>query len=211
MPRLGRGSREQSWVLLAVAASLFLVMSVKPADSTDPGQTAPPAAAPAPADPANLAAPAALAGSVPVGCVVDDPTTDGCVTATTAHALAEIDRTFGGYRQGPKIRSAGCWDRHAWNPASDHPKGRGCDFFFGKAGVFPEGAQRDAGWELAHWLRANAEPLQVKYLIWQGRIWQASKNVDVEGWGRPYRGGGVYDPNDVTGGHWDHVHVSFAK
>lgn len=42
-------------------------------------------------------------------------------------------------------------------------------------------------------------------MIFQGRIW--SWEHDGEGW-RPYRGAGVYDPADVTGGHYDHVHVS---
>jgi len=144
------------------------------------------------------------------GCTVTDPTgTGGCVTPTTAHALAEIDRVFGGYRKGPTIRSATCWDRHAWNPTSDHPKGRACDFYFGKAGVFATDAELNAGWELANWLRANAEPLRVRYLIWQARIWQAGRGDVGGGWGTPYRGGGVYDPTDAVGGHFDHVHVSF--
>jgi hypothetical protein len=146
----------------------------------------------------------------PAGCVVPDPTTKGCLTAATAHALEQIDQQFGGYRKGPKILSAGCWDAHAWNPTSDHPKGRACDFFFGKAGTFASGAELDHGWELARWLRSNAAALRVSYVIWQGRIWQADTNRDVGGWGTKYSGGGIYDPNDATGGHFDHAHVSIA-
>ena len=44
--------------------------------------------------------------------------------------------------------------------------------------------------------------------FWQGRIWSAGSSDDGDGWGRPYTGGGVYDPEDATGGHFDHVHVS---
>ena len=31
--------------------------------------------------------------------------------------------------------------------------------------------------------------------------------LDDEGW-RPYNGGGMHDPGDVTGGHYDHLHVT---
>ena len=34
---------------------------------------------------------------------------------------------------------------------------------------------------------------------------------DQGGWGHPYTGGGVYDPNDAVGGHYDHIHVSFVR
>ena len=52
--------------------------------------------------------------------------------------------------------------------------------------------------------------LNVKYVIWQGRIWSPNTS-DVNGWGRPYTGGGMYDPVDATGGHWDHVHLSLDQ
>lgn len=61
------------------------------------------------------------------------------------------------------------------------------------------------GWLLAHWLQASAAPLHIDYVIWDGLIWNP-KRAD-EGW-RTYDGGGQHDPNDVTGGHFDHVHVS---
>lgn len=163
------------------------------------------------APPATTTGPAAPFTGGPAGCVVPDPTTpSGCLTAATAHALSEIDRVFGGYRNGPTILSAGCWDKHLWNPTSDHPKGRACDLFIGKAGTFPTGAPLDRGWELANWLRGNAAALRVKYVIWQGRIWQADTNRDNGGWGTKYTGGGIYDPTDATGGHYDHLHVSIA-
>jgi hypothetical protein len=153
------------------------------------------------------AAPVPFTGG-PAGCVVPDPTTKGCLTAATAHALEQIDQQFGGYRKGPKILSAGCWDAHAWNPTSDHPKGRACDFFFGKAGAFAAGAELDHGWELARWLRSNAAALRVSYVIWQGRIWTAGRG-DNGGWGTKYTGGGIYDMRSATGSHSDHVHASF--
>lgn len=121
------------------------------------------------------------------------------MTRRTLHVHDEVARVFD--------RSAGvaCWDEHAWNPSSDHPRGRACDFTVGRIGARPTAAQRVEGWQLANWLRREAGPLGVRYVIFDGKIWSAAR--DGQGW-RPYTGGGVYDPQDVTGGHFDHVHVS---
>lgn len=145
------------------------------------------------------------------GCVMDDPTSGGCLTGATRHALDEVSRVFGGYRAGSRIAATGCWSPHPWNPSSDHPKGRACDLFPGRAGRFAGGDDLAAGWEVAQWFRANADALQVSYLIWQGRIWSAGRGDTDSGWGQPYGGGGVYDPDEATGGHFDHLHVSFRQ
>jgi murein DD-endopeptidase len=71
--------------------------------------------------------------------------------------------------------------------------------------VLPTPAQKDAGDALAAALQASAAQTGVHYLIWYGQIWSADRAG--KGW-RPYDGGGVYDPGDVTGGHYDHVHIS---
>lgn len=142
------------------------------------------------------------------GCTADDPTTTGCVTPTTAYALAQAEAAFGGLRRGPVIRSAGCFASRPANPTSDHPLGKGCDLFPGEGGRFARGAEVDNGWRAAGWLRDNADALGVDYIIWQGRIWTTGSG-DEGGWGRRYTGGGVYDPSNATGGHYDHIHVSF--
>ncbi|CAG7844981.1 hypothetical protein USB125703_01235 [Pseudoclavibacter triregionum] len=54
-------------------------------------------------------------------------------------------------------------------------------------------------------MKDNAETLGITYLIWQGKIWSLSR--DSEGW-RDYNGGSMHDPADVTGGHYDHLHVT---
>jgi hypothetical protein len=155
------------------------------------------------------AAPRAWTGGG-TACTPPDPTGgDGCVTGATRHGVAAVTAAFGPLGGGPTIRSAGCWDAHAWNPRSDHPQGRACDFFPGTAGAFPGGDELAAGWAVANYLRAHAGPLAVAYLIWQGRYWDPSV-PDDGGWGRPYTSS-VYDTSDVTGGHFDHVHVSFAQ
>lgn len=136
------------------------------------------------------------------GCTVPDPTgTGGCITGAMAWVLQQIELHFG------KLPTS-CWDRHAWNPTSDHPLGKACDITFGRLGTFPGANDVTRGWALARWLRANASALRVSYVIWQGRIW--SRSHDREGW-RPYNGGGVYNASDPTGGHYDHVHVSTTE
>jgi len=149
--------------------------------------------------PADMpAAPAPFTGTTN-GCTVSDPTgTGGCLTPATAWMLNQVTALF-----GPLPGS--CWDAHAWNPTSDHPDGRACDFTFGRVGAFPDAADTERGWVLASWLQLNAGALQVDYLIWAGRIWSLARAGD--GW-RPYNGGGMYDPTDPTGGHYNHVHAS---
>lgn len=150
----------------------------------------------------------ALAGTAPApyagastGCSLPDPTgTGGCVTGATVWLLDQVARHI---HTGPVT----CWNAHAWNPTSDHPRGRACDYTIGRSGHMPAHEQIAEGWRLATWLRANAGPLHVAYVIWQGRIWSAAR--DAAGW-RIYSGGGVYDPTDITGGHYDHVHVSLT-
>lgn len=141
----------------------------------------------------------------PPGCLADDPTSTGCVSAATRHAHEQLVTVF-----GAGIRSSGCWSRRPWNPTSDHPLGRACDVFFDRPGVFPSGEPLRVGWQVAAWLRQHAGPLRVKYVIWQGRYWDPGIG-DEGGWGARYSGGGVYDVADATGGHYDHVHVSFAE
>ncbi|MHC1558983.1 hypothetical protein ACR9E3_08500 [Actinomycetospora sp. C-140] len=143
----------------------------------------------------------------PEPCSADDPTSSGCVTPSTLRLHDATVARFGEAGAGGPIRSMTCWSEHAWNPSSDHPAGRACDVFPGRSGAFPVGEDLATGWAVAAWFRENAADLRVRYVIWQGRIWTTG-GADSDGWGRPYTGGGVYDPQDPTGGHFDHVHVS---
>ena len=158
-------------------------------------------------DLSTLPAPAPYTGPA-TGCVLPDPTSHGCLTGATAHALAQISTAFGGlHTQFGPVRAAACWDRHPQNPSSDHSRGRACDLVPGELGQYATGLALADGWLIAAWLRAYAGPLHVKYLIWQDRFWSPTSG-DRGGWGVHYDGGGVYDIHDPTGGHWDHVHVS---
>ncbi len=143
-------------------------------------------------------------GSWPAeSCTEPDPTQPGlqgaCVIPRTERLVQQIEAM--------KVGDNGisCWDPHQWNPTSDHPKGKACDVTFGSLGQFAKGADKENGDRLANWLTSNAKTWAVSYVIWEGRIWSTAR-AD-EGW-RPYTGGGIYDPTDATGGHFDHVHVS---
>ncbi len=182
-----------------------------------PSPSRPSAGSPRPGFPASATTPyrpafvaTAWAGGA-TGCSPPDPTGSGCLTGATRHGLDAVGAAFGGWHDGPVVHTAGCWDRHAWNPTSDHSRGKACDFMVTRPGTFAQGNERDHGWEVADWLRANAGALQVKYLIWQGRYWDPSVRDDPGNWGIRYTGGGIYDVRSATGGHFDHVHASFRE
>ncbi len=92
---------------------------------------------------------------------------------------------------------------------SEHPLGRACDITFGNPiGQRPTPEQRELGWDVTNWVKDNAETLGVEYLIWDGKIWSLKR--DDEGW-REYNGGGMHDPSDITGGHYDHLHITVSE
>jgi len=130
--------------------------------------------------------------------MVPDPTSDGQVTARTAHLIGEARAAF------PDTAWA-CWSERP-GTVSEHPLSRACDVTVGNAiGQHPSPAQLEYGWALTNWLKTHSDVLGVEYLIWQGKIWSVAR--DTDGW-RPYNGGGMHDPNDVTCGHFDHVHLT---
>jgi hypothetical protein len=127
---------------------------------------------------------------------VADPTgTGGFVTPRTAAWVAQA-------RTALSSPPMSCWDAHAWNPTSDHPRGKACDVFVG-GDSRRSAPMRAKGDSIAKWTLQTAAKTGVRYVIWYGKIWSARTGK----W-KPYNGGGVYDPTDATGGHFDHVHVS---
>jgi peptidoglycan DL-endopeptidase CwlO len=123
-------------------------------------------------------------------CSVPDPTTSGCLTPRTLHALEEA-------RKAGFSHYTACWRSGTWG---EHPLGRACDFS-ANASTFVNaaatGADKAYGDRLAAWLLANADRLAVLYVIWYGRIWMPST-----GW-RTYHGDGT-----PAGDHMNHVHLS---
>jgi len=130
--------------------------------------------------------------------LIDDPTSSGQITARLLHLYQQTLTAF------PDTK----WACYSPRPGtkSEHPLGRACDLTFGdQIGHYPNPEQVETGWQVTNWMKDNADLLGVQYLIWQGKIWSVAR--EAEGW-RPYNGGGMHNPNDVTGGHYDHLHVT---
>ncbi|GAB3223353.1 hypothetical protein GCM10027447_11000 [Glycomyces halotolerans] len=124
------------------------------------------------------------------GCTEDDPTTGGCLTPRTLHALEQSQ--IAGF-----TRFVSCYRNGSWG---EHPKGRACDFS-AQAGGFGGDAYGDDkayGDNLAAWLVENASELGVQYVIWYRQIWMPSS-----GWKSYSLAGG-----DPSSDHTNHVHLS---
>jgi hypothetical protein len=97
-----------------------------------------------------------------------------------------------------KVSEIGGWRAVGSVEGSDHPHGRALDVMI----AYPSPAGRVVGWRIAKWAVANAEQFDVKYVIFNGRIWTRSR-----GWH------GYRHPSDPcncnpTLRHDDHVHIS---
>ncbi|MDG4764988.1 hypothetical protein O7632_12890 [Solwaraspora sp. WMMD406] len=123
-------------------------------------------------------------------CSINDPTTSGCITPRTLHALNQA-KAAGFTRYVSCFRNGG---------SGEHPKGRACDFAaqpngFGGAA---SGGDKTYGDNLANYYINNADRLGVLYVIWYKRIWLPSS-----GW-KAYSGAG----GDPSSDHTNHVHLS---
>lgn len=131
----------------------------------------------------------------PQQATISDPTSGGKITPRMSSLLRDIQV------YGPSGDGIGCVADRPSNPTSDHPHGRACDIMFD-----PNDKQAVAdGWALARRLTKNQHLTGVKYIIWQGKFWSAENPQWV-----PYQSGayGCPNPHNVTGCHYDHVHVS---
>jgi peptidoglycan hydrolase CwlO-like protein len=109
------------------------------------------------------------------------------LTPATKRVYGLVERTF-------DVHSIGGWRPYGSVPGSDHPRGRAIDVM--------TWSNRSLGWRIANWAVANAWALDVKYVIFNGRIWTRSR-----GWH------GYRHPSDPcncnpTLRHDDHVHIS---
>ncbi|MFG3340079.1 hypothetical protein [Glycomyces sp. NPDC048151] len=127
------------------------------------------------------------------GCSEDDPTTGGCLSPRTLHALEQAQIV--GFTRYVK-----CFRESSFG---EHGLGRACDFaaqpdgFGGDAG----GDDYDYGQNLAAWFVENADALGVQYVIWYRQIW-----LPGTGW-KSYSGAGG-EPNSD---HTNHVHLSIRS
>ncbi|WP_385625259.1 lytic transglycosylase domain-containing protein (plasmid) [Streptomyces sp. P8-A8] len=136
-------------------------------------------------------------------CSYPDPTGGRCLTGAASHGYKEILKKWPRWHGG-----AGCQTPRS--EGGEHPLGRACDYTPGTLGKRASGTALTQGWTLAAWLRKNADTLHVQYIIWQGRIRSINHPQDQNGWGRPYDHG-LNNPHTVTGGHYDHVHVTYRE
>ncbi|MEV8504234.1 hypothetical protein AB0368_05285 [Actinoplanes sp. NPDC051475] len=137
------------------------------------------------------AAPRNSDGSLPnESCTVNDPTTTGCITPRTLHAMKEA-------KADGFTHFVACF-RH--QNSGEHPQGRACDFAADRGGFggIASGSSRDYGNRLANYFINNASRLGVLYVIWFRRIWLPSS-----GWKAYTRGNG-----DPSSDHTNHVHLS---
>ncbi|HIV59337.1 MAG TPA: hypothetical protein H9902_15430 [Candidatus Stackebrandtia faecavium] len=138
-------------------------------------------------------APRGPGGSLPSeGCSVDDPTTSGCLTPRTEHALNQA--VIAGFQ-----RYVSCY--RSTEDGGEHPRGQACDFSsdVGSFGGYAQGEAKTYGDNLAAWFVENADALGVKYVIWFNQIWQPGS-----GW-TSYPGCGGSSPSCD---HTNHVHLS---
>jgi septal ring factor EnvC (AmiA/AmiB activator) len=113
------------------------------------------------------------------------------LTPTAKRLYGLVNRIF-------DIHAIGGWRPTGSVPGSDHPRGRALDVFVN----YPSAQGRALGWRVANWAAANAWALDVKYVIFNGRIWAGD-----QGWH------GYRHPSDPcncnpTLRHDDHVHIS---
>lgn len=123
-------------------------------------------------------------------CTIDDPTTGGCITARTLHAMKQAKAN--GFK-----RYVSC---HRSGGSGEHPKGRACDFAAATDGFenrSATGGDKTYGDNLASFYIKNANRLGVLYVIWYRQIWMPGN-----GW-RSYSGGG-----SPAADHTNHVHLS---
>jgi peptidoglycan hydrolase CwlO-like protein len=109
------------------------------------------------------------------------------LTPTAKRLYGLVERIF-------DVHSIGGWRPYGSVPGSDHPYGRAIDVM--------TWSNRSLGWRIANWAVANAWALDIKYVIFNARIWTRSR-----GW-HDYR-----HPSDPcncnpTLRHDDHVHIS---
>lgn len=123
-------------------------------------------------------------------CIIDDPTTTGCVTARNLHAYQEAKKAgfnhfISCYRPGGPY---------------EHPKGRACDYSAQAKGFGGTATGDDFkyGSNLAAFFVRNADALAVLYVIWFRQIW-----TPAVGW---HSYSGVC--GDPSCDHTNHVHLS---
>ncbi|GAA1661392.1 coiled-coil domain-containing protein [Catellatospora bangladeshensis] len=149
-----------------------------------------------PASPLAAPAPRNRDGSWPrEKCTIDDPTTSGCITPRTLHALRQAQQA--GFK-----RLTSC---HRSGGRYEHPTGRACDFATNTGGFSESSAKGEArvyGDRLASFFIKNARRLGVLYVVFYCKIW-----LPGSGW-QHYDSGSAKCGSSPSADHTNHVHLS---
>ena len=132
---------------------------------------------------------------------VDAPLLAKGLTPRADAVLTDVESVFGRQSVGG-FEPGGVSSGHM--SGSAHYSGRAVDFFFRP--VNDENKRK--GWALAHYLVANAERLDIATVIFDDRIWQASRSHS--GW-RDYRVPSSSNGDPEILEHRDHVHVDVFR
>lgn len=148
----------------------------------EPTQTA--EASPSPSNSSQSPSSFESAGSVPAGV-----TTPPCSVSSSIESTL-LPSAVNGYRavcaKFPEVKTYG--GRRSGTGTSDHYTGEAVDIMIAGS----------TGQRIADYLIQNAQTLNVKYVIFEQRIWQPG-----QGWK------GMEDRGSATQNHMDHVHASF--
>jgi hypothetical protein len=150
---------------------------------------------------ATRARQATVGGQGPIVPHEDEHGAPGPSTASYQRLTPTAKRLYGLVTRSFDIHSIGGWRPTGSVPGSDHPRGRALDVFIS----YPSAQGQALGWRVANWAADNAWALEVKYLIFNGRIWTGD-----QGWH------GYRHPSDPcncnpTLRHDDHVHISVRR
>ena len=118
----------------------------------------------------------------------------------------------------PCVREIGGYSVRPAGTPQDHTLGLAIDITIGEAiGQYPNAEYTAFGWGIVCLLKDNSKRLGVRYIIWQGKIWNTTRNNEGGGGGCSGAGTGwrEYCQKTVCGrslgpvqGHYDHIHVT---
>ncbi len=117
----------------------------------------------------------------------------------------------------PQIKDIGGW-RADGGGVADHPDGRAVDIMMPPTPGYPLGcasnpartdpAIKPLGDKIATYFMMNAKAYGITYIIWRGRLWNASFEEPTPP--HRWRIGGPQSDSDCNYSHWNHVHISVS-
>lgn len=104
----------------------------------------------------------------------------------------------------PRFPRIDCFSYASTDPNSDHHSGNALDCAAGVINEKPSDTEREQMNLLARWAATYAAKLDVKYVIWEQRIW----SIGDANPGTPSAWRLMEDRGSIRTNHFDHVHIS---